>query len=152
MRPFCEAIRPLIPFVAMFIITTVWAVFSRNDILKEEPRLLFLLFGTVFSNISVSKMNLHLKIWYFYESIKCIFRFQCRLIVAQMSDTRADAWNHLLWPILVVTTLSIAPLDRYELMIIDVNVERVLVYFLTSISTIAHFHYGYTVVSTNKIR
>lgn len=77
--------------------------------------------------------------------------FQCRLIVAQMSDTRADAWNHLLVPILVVTALSIAPLDRYNLMIIDVNVECVLVYFLTSISLVAHIHYGYSVVSKNMI-
>lgn len=64
-----------------------------------------------------------------------------------MSDTRADAWNYLLWPILVVATLSVAPLDRYNLMIIDVYVECVLVYFLTSISLVAHIHYGYSVVS-----
>lgn len=54
MRPFIEAIRPLIPFVSLFIITTVWILFSRNDVLSIEPRMMFLLFGTVFSNISVS--------------------------------------------------------------------------------------------------
>lgn len=55
MRSFIEAVRPMIPFVSMFIITTVWILFSRNDIVLKEPRMLFLLFGTVFSNISVSK-------------------------------------------------------------------------------------------------
>lgn len=58
MRSFYESIRPLIPFVSMFIITTVWVIFSRNDILAKESRLMFLLFGTIFSNISVSKMCL----------------------------------------------------------------------------------------------
>lgn len=54
MRPFIEAIRPLIPFVSMFIITSVWVLFSRNNIVALETRMMFLLFGTVFSNISVS--------------------------------------------------------------------------------------------------
>lgn len=54
MRPFIEAIRPLIPFVSMFVITSVWVLFSQNNICYLEPRMLFLLFGTVFSNISVS--------------------------------------------------------------------------------------------------
>lgn len=54
MRPFTEAIRPLIPFVSMFVITTIWVVFSQNDICANETRILFLLFGTVFSNICVS--------------------------------------------------------------------------------------------------
>lgn len=55
MRPFVEAIRPLSPFASLFIISTVWVLFSQNDICSLEPRMMFLLFGTVFSNISVSE-------------------------------------------------------------------------------------------------
>lgn len=53
MRPFIEAIRPLVPFVLMFIITSFWVVFSRNDICANETRVLYLLIGTIFSNICV---------------------------------------------------------------------------------------------------
>lgn len=53
MRPFIEAVRPLQPFGGMFIITTIWVLYSPNRICETEPRLLFLLFGTVFSNICV---------------------------------------------------------------------------------------------------
>lgn len=58
-----EAIRPLQPFVGMFIITTIWVLFSKNNICDLEPRLLFLLFGTVFSNICV---RLHFPYYLFY--------------------------------------------------------------------------------------
>lgn len=61
MRPFIEAIRPLIPFVSMFVITSVWVIFSHNNTIENEPRILFLLFGTVFSNISVSLYSLFIQ-------------------------------------------------------------------------------------------
>lgn len=53
MRTFREAIRPLIPFGSLFVLTTVWVLLSRNDICSLEPRMLFVLYGTVFSNICV---------------------------------------------------------------------------------------------------
>lgn len=64
MRPFIEAIRPLIPFVSLFIITTIWVLFSKNSIANKEPRLYLLLLGTIFSNISVMflKWNLILDV------------------------------------------------------------------------------------------
>lgn len=55
MRPILEAVRPLMPFTTLFIITTMWVLLSRNDICFMEPRLMFLLFGTIFSNICVSR-------------------------------------------------------------------------------------------------
>lgn len=67
-----------------------------------------------------------------------------------MSDTRADAWNHLLWLILIVTSLSVAPLDRWNILVFDKNIECVLVYFSTSVATLTHFHYGYSVVSLSR--
>lgn len=54
MRPFGEAMRPLFPFLIEFVIATVWVTFSQNNILDLEPTSLFLTFGTIFSNISVS--------------------------------------------------------------------------------------------------
>lgn len=54
MRSVSEALRPLQAFFGMFVITTIWVLFSPNNICGTEPRMLFVLFGTVFSNICVS--------------------------------------------------------------------------------------------------
>ncbi|KAG4073529.1 hypothetical protein HA402_000753 [Bradysia odoriphaga] len=122
MRPILEALRPLMPFTALFVITTIWVMLSRNDICFMEPRLLFLLFGTIFSNIC------------------------CRLIVAQMSDTRTEGWNAFFWPLLVAVSISIFPYRYFAMGDISPATERWLVYVLTSMLTIAHFHYGQGVV------
>lgn len=53
MRPFWEMIRPMMPFTALFIMTTTWVLLSHNDIVVMETRIFFVLIGTVFSNISV---------------------------------------------------------------------------------------------------
>lgn len=149
MRPFIEAIRPLVPFVTLFIITTVWVIFSRNDILSREPRILFLLFGTVFSNISVIIRKICGNLFK-YDNFFLSFK-QCRLIVAQMSDTRADAWNNLMCLIIIVGAISIFPLHLIDVPNFDPNMESFLVYFLASVATLTHFHYGYGVVSLRFI-
>ncbi|XP_068632477.1 ethanolaminephosphotransferase 1 isoform X3 [Battus philenor] len=74
MRPFLEAVRPLIPLAVFFALSTIWAVFSPTDIINRGPRLFYVLTGTIFSNIN------------------------CRLIVSQMSNTRCEAFNGLLVP------------------------------------------------------
>ncbi|XP_031632846.1 ethanolaminephosphotransferase 1 isoform X2 [Contarinia nasturtii] len=123
MRPFIEAVRPLFPFLTLFAITTIWVLGSQNDILSKEPRMLFLLFGTVFSNIS------------------------CRLIVAQMSDTRADGWNHLMCLLIIVGGVSITPLfNLFNFSNLHPNIESILVYFLAIFATITQIHFGYGVV------
>lgn len=73
--------------------------------------------------------------------------FQCRLIVAQMSDTRTEAWNSFFWPLLVAVTISIIPYPHLGMKDIDPEFERWVVYVLTSMLTIAHFHYGQGIVS-----
>ncbi|XP_026500648.1 ethanolaminephosphotransferase 1 isoform X1 [Vanessa tameamea] len=78
MRPFMEAVRPLIPLVFFFGLSTVWALYSPTDILNRSPRLFYVLTGTIFSNIN------------------------CRLIVSQMSDTRCEVFNGLLVPYALV--------------------------------------------------
>jgi ethanolaminephosphotransferase len=69
MRSFSECIRPLIPLVAFLGITTFWVKYSPNNIVEKDPRAVYLLVGTIFSNIS------------------------CRLIVSQMSNTRCEVYN-----------------------------------------------------------
>lgn len=114
MRTFSEAVRPLIPLVILFSITLVWVYTSPADVVDRDPRALFLLLGTIFSNIS------------------------CRLIVAQMSNTRCDWFNWMILPILLVVVLSLA--TQWA------NLEMVCLYSLCVAVTIAHLHYGTCVV------
>lgn len=53
MRSFMEAIRPLIPLTVFFLISCLWAIFSPNNIIDKDPRMFYILAGTIFSNISV---------------------------------------------------------------------------------------------------
>lgn len=83
MRPFTEAIRPLIPMASCFLLTLYWVLKSPSNIIERDPRALFFLIGTIFSN------------------------FSSRLIVAQMSGTRCDLFNWLLAPTLLVVLVSV---------------------------------------------
>lgn len=53
-KSWSEVFRPLIPFLTLFAITVGWSFFSPNDVVNVQPRLFFLLVGTIFSNIAVS--------------------------------------------------------------------------------------------------
>lgn len=57
MRTPMEAIRPLIPFVTFMVLFIYWAKMSPGNILEKDPRVLYLLSGTIFSNISVSGIS-----------------------------------------------------------------------------------------------
>lgn len=54
MRSFLEAIRPLMAVFIFFVITLIWVLYSPSNIIEKDPRALFFLLGTIFSNISVS--------------------------------------------------------------------------------------------------
>lgn len=54
MRTPVEAIRPLIPFVFFLSLFFIWVNVSPNNIIETDPRVVFMLSGTIFSNISVS--------------------------------------------------------------------------------------------------
>ena len=54
MRNFREAIRPMWPFLTFLVLLMIWPYISPNDIMEKDPRILFMLSGTIFSNISVS--------------------------------------------------------------------------------------------------
>jgi len=42
------------PFVTYFVLLMIWPVLSPNDIMERDPRAMFMLSGTIFSNVSVS--------------------------------------------------------------------------------------------------
>jgi ethanolaminephosphotransferase len=93
MRSFTECMRPLVPLIFFLAISIVWAHKSPNRILETDPRAVFLLTGTIFSNIS------------------------CRLIVAQMSNTTSETF-HWMTPILIGcfgVSLIIPRLERFLL-------------------------------------
>lgn len=69
------------------------------------------------------------------------FCFQCRLIVAQMSHTRAEIFNWLLLPTALVVFLSLSFQHQ--------QLELALTYSLLLLATVAHVHYGTCVVSTH---
>ncbi|XP_068140443.1 ethanolaminephosphotransferase 1 [Drosophila tropicalis] len=108
-----EAIRPMWPFLTYFVLLLVWPYLSPNDIMETDPRAIFMLSGTVFSNVS------------------------CRLIVAQMSVTRCEAWHWQTSMYIVSLLLSLwMPL-----------LERPLLYMLLIVTTLTHWHYGASVVN-----
>ncbi|XP_045461030.1 ethanolaminephosphotransferase 1-like isoform X2 [Harmonia axyridis] len=83
MRTFSEAVRPLVPVTILFVICTVWVMLSPTRILERDPRMIYLILGTIFSNIC------------------------CRLIVSQMSSSRCDIFNWLFIPLLLVVLSSL---------------------------------------------
>lgn len=54
MRKTVEALRPLYSFGIFMAISLIWAHKSPTNILETHPRAVYLLSGTIFSNISVS--------------------------------------------------------------------------------------------------
>ncbi|KAJ8721597.1 hypothetical protein PYW07_002372 [Mythimna separata] len=54
MRSFSEAVRPLVPLFVFFALSSLWAMYSPNDIINRAPRIFYILTGTIFSNINVS--------------------------------------------------------------------------------------------------
>ncbi|XP_055375949.1 ethanolaminephosphotransferase 1 isoform X2 [Condylostylus longicornis] len=122
MRSFFEAARPLFPLLWLCIITLIWIFGSRNSIIDLEPRMFLLMMGTIFSNIC------------------------CRLIVAQMSDTRTDGFNIFLWPLCAVVIICCFPFYQYFGTELTADTERWILHGLTLFVTIAHIHYGQGIV------
>ncbi|KAL7739085.1 hypothetical protein ACLKA6_011416 [Drosophila palustris] len=47
-----EALRPMWPFITYFVLLMLWPYLSPNDIMERDPRAMFMLSGTIFSNVS----------------------------------------------------------------------------------------------------
>ena len=82
-RSLSEALRPLVSTMVAMVMFFIWVLASPNDILDLDPRCMFYLTGTVFSNIC------------------------CRLIIAQMSNTRMELLSGILAPSLVAILLAL---------------------------------------------
>ncbi|UJR16209.1 hypothetical protein I4U23_003119 [Adineta vaga] len=72
-RTYYEALRPLISPAILFISSTWWGLASPHMIMHKQSRIFFSAVGATFSNIA------------------------CRLVVAQMTSTRSDGFNTLLY-------------------------------------------------------
>lgn len=84
MRTLKEALRPLFTYGTFMFVSLLWVFISPNDIMNRDPRAVYILSGTVFSNIS------------------------CRLIVSQMSNTIADTFNWMTGVLGFAIVLSLA--------------------------------------------
>jgi len=115
MRPFFEMMRPLYSSIYLMVITTLWILLSPSDILDMQPRMFFYMVGTVFSHIC------------------------CRLIVAQMSSTRCEAFNWTLFPVTALALVSIVMRPGQ-------GFETAAVYVLAILSTLTQLHYGFCIV------
>lgn len=112
---FYEICLPLFPSLILFSISVLWAVYSPGNIVERDPRLYLYTMGTVFSNIA------------------------CKLIIAQMCNTRAELFNLCLaiYSIVAVTSLS-GILSAYQ--------ELIFLRFAVAVITLAHLHFGICVV------
>lgn len=59
---FSDVIRPLVPFSLLFFVSVLWASYSKTDVLSQDPRVYFFTVGTIFSNISVSRIDAETKV------------------------------------------------------------------------------------------
>ncbi|CAF1104853.1 unnamed protein product [Didymodactylos carnosus] len=110
-----EAIRPLIAPSVLFISSTWWALSSPNMILQKQPRVFFSAIGATFSNIA------------------------CRLVVAQMTSTRAEGFNSFLYIYVPIQCLVVfGKLTK--------TVEFTLLYVYNIYAIIFHIHYAVCVV------
>lgn len=78
-----EAFLPFLSPVLLFLISTSWVVLSPSNIIREQPRVFYLMVGTAFANVT------------------------CKLIVCQMSNTRCQALSWLLLPMAMVVVLAV---------------------------------------------
>ncbi|XP_021918309.1 ethanolaminephosphotransferase 1 [Zootermopsis nevadensis] len=117
MRPFWEAVKPLAPVTLFFVVCTLWVIYSPADVVNLDPRCVYLVSGTIFSNIC------------------------CRLIVSQMSSMRCELFNWLIVPTGLVLAASLMLPSS-----VGASVELGMLYSLALIATVAHVHYGTCVV------
>ena len=116
MRPFLEAVRPMVSILIAMVLCLVWALASPNQVLQRNTRIFFYVTGTLCANLS------------------------CRLIVAQMSSTRCELINMFIYPLFgaVCSSLLIPGLPK--------EAEMFMLYLLAVGFTLFHLHYGVCVV------
>ncbi|XP_025895296.1 ethanolaminephosphotransferase 1-like [Nothoprocta perdicaria] len=106
-----EGLLPLVSPLLLFILLTVWVVLSPGNILAKQPRLFLWMVGVAFSNVV------------------------CRVIVCQMSGSRAAPLHAFLAPLaIVVCGAATAALPGAA--------EEAALALLALGATAAHLHYG----------
>lgn len=115
-RTFLEAVRPLVSTLVALLLSFLWVLASRNNVLELDPRCVFLLTGTVFANIC------------------------CKLIISQMSNTRAELFSFILLPLALATAFVLLVPG------LTASSELAVLYGLTAFVVLAHCHYGACVV------
>ncbi|XP_037052461.1 ethanolaminephosphotransferase 1-like [Bradysia coprophila] len=123
MRSFHEALKPLYTFFGFFIVATAWGYYSPNRILELHPRIFFLVTGTIFTN------------------------FCTRLIVAQMTKTAVNGWNHQLTLYTVAVIVCVAPYQMIGLPMLPMFVEKFILLGLFLFSKFVHIHYAYGMIN-----
>lgn len=109
---FWEGFRPIVPLSLFLALSLLWLYYSPTNIIERDPRAFCLLSGNIFSNIC------------------------CRLIIAQMSNTRCQIFNWMLIPFSIIILVSfLVP-----------SLELFLLYLMLMISITYHIHYGTCVV------
>lgn len=110
-----ESVRPWAPLVFVITVLTVWCfVITPYDIIGQKTRLVLILTGILFANIA------------------------CRLIVVQMSSTRAEIFNPLFLPILAGAAFDGLMQKPY--------LAPVTWKVICAMCVIMHIHYGIGVV------
>lgn len=109
---FWEGVRPMVPLVVFFALSVAWLIYSPTNVIERDPRAFCLLAGSIFSNLC------------------------CRLIIAQMSNTRCQIFNWILVPFSIIILVSI----------LVPSLELFLLYVILMITIVYHVHYGTCVV------
>jgi len=114
-RTWFEAIRPLISPGILFISSTWWGYASPHMIMHKQSRIFFSAVGATFSNIA------------------------CRLVVAQMTTTRSDGVNTLLYVFVPIQLMSVYG-------VLSEKMEFSLLFLYNIFVIVAHLHYAICVV------
>lgn len=116
---FLDGMAPTFSVALLAGFSTAWLVLSPNNIAELEPRIFIWHQGILFSS--------HL----------------CRVIIAQMTSTKCQLINWMLYPyMLMVTCLLTFPPST-----VTSQVELNALYVFSTLMTIAHMHFGITVVN-----
>jgi len=134
-RTWFEAIRPLISPGILFISSTWWGYASPHMIMHKQSRIFFSAVGATFSNIAVRRQMTFssLDSWLFLNV------FQCRLVVAQMTTTRSDGVNTLLYVFVPIQLMSVYG-------VLSEKMEFSLLFLYNIFVIVAHLHYAICVV------
>lgn len=114
---FSEAFRPLFSPLLLFFAATYWVHFGHNRMILLQPRIFYLAVGTACSNIA------------------------CRLIVAQMSQTRCELINTMLFAYVPLAVLASCTT------VLSVGMEFNLLVCFTFGAVFMHCHYAVFVVN-----